>query len=117
MINRSILKIICFQVAVTLVIAGVYGVFSDETAAVSSALGGGVGFLTSLSYAWRSSSHCSEEPKKLLQAQYAGERLKFLIAVILFGATFKFYHSLQVPQFFLAYIATLLVYFGAFLLN
>ncbi len=56
-------------------------------------------------------------PRDWLQAQYAGERFKFLVTVILFSAVFALYRPLKVPEFFLTYIATLLAYFAALLMD
>ena len=117
MISRKILKIIGLQIAVTLLISLALMIFRDRGAAISSALGGSIGFLTGFSYAVRSATPRGRTPKDWLQAQYAGERFKFVITVILFSATFALYRSLRLPEFFLTYIATLLVYFAALLLD
>lgn len=117
MISRKILRIIGLQIVVTVVIGLALSAFSDRNAAVSSALGGSIGFLTGLSYAARSASLRGNTPRHWLQAQYAGERFKFVVTVILFSATFALYRSLRLPEFFLTYIATLLVYFAALLMD
>ena len=117
MINRKILRVIALQTSVTLLIVLGFLAFSDRVSAVSSALGGSIGFLTGLAYALRSSSPRGNTPEHWLQAQYAGERFKFVTTVILFSATFVLYRSLRLPEFFLTYIATLLVYFAALLMD
>jgi F0F1-type ATP synthase assembly protein I len=116
-INRKILRIVALQAGVTLSIVLVLLMFSDGVSAVSSALGGSIGFLTGLAYALRSSSPRGVTPQHWLQAQYAGERFKFVTTVILFSATFALYRSLRLPEFFLTYIATLLVYLAALLMD
>ena len=117
MINPKILRIIGLQVVVTLLAALVVFVMSDRVAAVSAALGGSIGFLTGLSYALRSATVRGNTPKDWLQAQYAGERFKFVMTVVLFSVTFALYRSLRLPEFFLTYMATLLVYFAALLMD
>ncbi len=105
------------QASVTLLIVLALLILSDRVSAVSSALGGSIGFLTGLAYALRSSSPRGVTPRHWLQAQYAGERFKFVTTVILFSATFALYRSLRLPEFFLTYIATLLVYLAALLMD
>ncbi|MDE1941976.1 MAG: ATP synthase subunit I [Betaproteobacteria bacterium] len=117
MISRKILKIIGLQIVVTAVIGLALATLSSRDAAVSSVLGGSIGFLSGLSYAARSASSRGNTAKHWLQAQYAGERFKFVTTVILFSATFMLYRSLRLPEFFLTYIATLLVYFAALLMD
>ena len=117
MINHKILRIVALQASITLLIVLGFLVFSDRVSAVSSALGGSIGFLTGLAYALRSSSPRGGTPRHWLQAQYAGERFKFVTTVILFSAAFALYRSLRLPEFFLTYIATLLVYFAALLMD
>ncbi len=110
-------RIVCLQASVTLLIALALWAIFDGVSAMSSALGGSIGFLTGLAYAFRSSSPRGVTPRHWLQAQYAGERFKFVITVILFSAIFELYRSLRLPEFFLTYIATLLVYFAALLMD
>jgi ATP synthase protein I len=116
-INRKILTIIGLQASVTLLISLAFLVFSGRDSAASAALGGSIGFLTGFVYALRSSLPRGATPRDWLQAHYAGERFKFAVTVILFSATFALYRSLRLPEFFLTYIATLLVYFAALLME
>ncbi len=116
-IQHKNLRVIAVQVVLTGAIAVLLRVVLGEKSGAAAALGGSVGVFSALAYVARSSMIRGRTPRDWLQAQYAGERFKFLVTVILFSAVFALYRSLKVPEFFLTYIATLLAYFAALLMD
>jgi F0F1-type ATP synthase assembly protein I len=82
---------------------------------LSSALGGAVSAISALAYAVRSSVVKGKTAEDWLQAQYAGERFKFMATVVLIVAVAKLYPALRWLEFLLTYIATLAAYFAALL--
>lgn len=112
------------QLAVTLLAALAAGVAQGLHAAVSAALGGGIGLISGYAYVWRamrktSARSASEtvgaDAKKAFQAQVAGEVYKFALTLLLFAVVFKSYAQLAALPMFLAYAATVFVYWMALL--
>ena len=106
------------QLLVALVAALVAGVAQGAHAAISAALGGGIGVISAYAYAWRAlrgSRASDSDPKKAFQAQVLGEGYKFAVTILLFTLVFKSYGQLAALPLFLAYAATIVVYWIALL--
>lgn len=106
------------QLLVTLVAALVAGVTQGVHAAASAALGGGIGVLSAYAYVWRAlrgSGASDSGPKKAFHAQVLGEGYKFAVTILLFTLVFKGYGQLAALPLFLAYAATIAVYWMALL--
>ena len=106
------------QLLVTLVAALLAGVTQGVHAAVSAALGGGIAVASGFAYAWRAlraSGSSVADPKKAFHAQVLGEGYKFAVTVLLFGWVFKSYEQLAALPLFLAYAATIVIYWIALL--
>ncbi len=112
------------QLAVMVRAALAAGIAQGAHAAISAALGGGIGFLSGYVYVWRAMRKASAhgalasvvpDPKKAFQAQVAGEGYKFALTLLLFAAVFKNYEQLVPLPLFLAYAATIVVYWTALL--
>ena len=117
-------RIIGLQVAVSVVIALACLVFYGANAAVSAFLGGAIGFLGSLAYAWkiagpqnRNAKGTNEvDPKALMRAHFVGEVQKLALTVILFAAVLILYKGVATLPLLLTFIATLVVYWIALLI-
>lgn len=107
--------VLSYQLLVTLVAALVAGAAQGLHAAFSAALGGGVGFLSGYAYVWRAMRASDTGPKKAFNAQVAGEGYKFAVTLLLFALIFKGYGQLVALPLFLAYVATIVVYWMALL--
>jgi ATP synthase protein I len=106
------------QLLVTLVAAAFAGVVQGVHAAVSAALGGGIGVISAYAYVWRAlrgSRASDSDPKKAFHAQVLGEGYKFAVTLLLFALVFKSYGQLAALPLFLAYAATIVVYWMALL--
>lgn len=106
------------QLAVTLVAALVAWGVMGLNAAVSALLGGGIAMASALAYvwrAWRPSGTAAADAKGAYNAQVAGERYKFAVTLLLFALVFKHYAQLAALPLFLAYAATIVVYWMALL--
>lgn len=105
--------------AVTLVLAILVGVMQGLHAGVSALLGGGIGVASGYAYVWRamraSRRGLEKDPNKVFRAQAAGESFKFASTLLLFAVVFKFYGNVAAVPLFLAYAATLVVYWAALL--
>jgi len=109
------------QVFVAVVAGVVAGAAQGLHAAVSAFIGGGIGVLGGGAYAWRA-LHASgggecvrRDPKKAFRAQVAGEGYKLAVTFLLFALVFKSYGQLAALPLFLAYAATIAVYWIALL--
>ncbi len=106
------------QLAVTAVAALVAGIAFGVHAGISAALGGSIGVLSGYAYAWRAmrgSGATDSDPKKAFRAQVAGEGYKFAVTLLFFALVFKSYGQLAALPLFLAYAATIVVYWIALL--
>ncbi len=115
MIHPKIRKFILIQLIVSLVFALGCGIGWGEEAAISGGLGGSISAIAGLAYAIRASIVKGKTAEEWVQAQYAGERFKFMTTVIVMVAVAKSYPSLHWLEFLLGYMATLTVYFTALL--
>lgn len=110
-------RIIGAQVAVTLVIAAALYFVKGRAAAVSAAIGGAIAFLPAILYAARMVAVPGTDPRRLLRAQYSAEAYKTAGTLALFAATFVLYRNVSAPWLFLTYVAALLVYWVALLID
>ncbi len=106
------------QFGVTLAAALVAGLALGVDAAISAGLGGGIAIASALAYAWRAlrpTGTAAADAKKAFNAQLAGEGYKFAATLLLFALVFKSYAQLVALPLFLAYVATIVVYWMALL--
>lgn len=113
-------RIVGLQVAVSVAIALACLVFYGADAAASAFLGGAIGFLGSLVYAWRiagpQTGDSKADPKALMRAHVVGEAQKLALTVILFVAVLVLYKGVATLPLLLTFIATLVVYWVALLI-
>lgn len=106
------------QFLVTLAAAATAGLVAGLDAAVSAMLGGGIAMASAFAYAWRAlrpSGNTAADARTAFNAQVAGEAYKFAVSLLLFALVFKVYVQLAALPLFLAYAATIVVYWMALL--
>ena len=106
------------QLVVTLLAASIAGLALGIDAAVSAALGGGIAIASALAYVWRGlrpTGTAAADVKKAFNSQVAAEGYKFAVTLLLFALVFKSYAQLAALPLFLAYAATVVVYWMALL--
>jgi F0F1-type ATP synthase assembly protein I len=114
--DSRIIRILGLQMALSLLIPLVLYQWNGFLPATSSLAGGSISFLASLAYAARCQMGRPDAESRL-RAHFAAERMKFLVTGVGFAAVFIGFSGLRLPEFFLTYIATLLVYFAALALD
>ena len=110
--------VLACQLLVTLAAGLLAGLALGVDAAVSAGLGGGIAMASAFAYAWRAlrpSGQAGSEAREALRAQVAGEGYKFAVTLLLFALVFKVYAELAALPLFLAYAATVVVYWMALL--
>ena len=110
-------RIIGAQVLVSLVIAATLYAVKGRTAALSAAIGGAIAFIPAILYAARMVAVVGSDPKRLLRAQYGAEAYTTAGTLGLFALTFVLYRDVSAPWLFLTYVAALLVYWAALLID
>ena len=111
--RRAAMRLVLGQAATTIVLAAICVIGFDARAAISALLGGGIGVAASLAmvlFMFRGAP--GTDAKRILRGAYRGEGVKLALTVVLFVAVLKSYEIAALP-FFIAYIATLLVYWIA----
>ncbi|MBI4986087.1 MAG: ATP synthase subunit I [Rhodocyclales bacterium] len=103
------------QVLATLIAGAMAGLVGGGNAAVSALLGGGIGTLGALSYAWRALKQGETDPKKSYRAQMLGETYKFAVVLGGFALVFLGYRELAALPLFLGFAVTVVVYWMALL--
>ena len=106
------------QVMVTMAAALIAGLALGFDAAVSAALGGGIAIASAVAYVWRGlrpTGTAVADAKKAFNSQVAAEGYKFAVTLLLFALVFKSYAQLVALPLFLAYAATIVVYWMALL--
>lgn len=104
-----------WQSVITLCAAGVSGLFGGVHVAVSTLIGGGIGVLGALAYAWRAFRRGEVDPAKLYRAQMLGETYKFAVILGGFALAFIEYKDLAALPLFLGFALTVAVYWMALL--
>lgn len=106
-------RVVALQVLVSVAVSLLALALSGANAAISALLGGAIGFIPALIYAWRMTAVPGDDPKQLLRAQYRAEFYKFAVTALMFGLTFILVRDVSALFLFLGYLATLLVYWVA----
>jgi len=114
-VHPQVRWVLSCQLLVTLVATLAAGVAQGLHAAVSAVLGGGIGVISAYAYVWRALRGSGSDPKKAFHAQVLGEGYKFAVTILLFALVFKSYGQLAALPLFLAYAATIVVYWMALL--
>lgn len=110
--------VLASQMLVTVACALVAGVVQGVHAGISAALGGSIGLIGAYAYVWRALRGLralDSDPKKAFHAQVLGEGYKLAVTLLLFALVFKSYGQLAALPLFLAYAATVVVYWMALL--
>lgn len=111
--GSAVRRIILIQLAVTVAMALLMLMYLNVVAAASAFAGGAVGFLTSLVYAKKMFAPLGSEPKTIIVAHYRAEAYKLIFTILLFSLVFTQFKEVHVLPLFMAYIATLMVYWVA----
>lgn len=102
---------------VTVVIALMLNQWQGETAAISALLGGAIGFVPAWIYAHKMTAVAGGNPHELLRAQYRAEFYKFSVTAVMFALSFALFREVSALFLFLAYFATLAVYWVALVMS
>ena len=113
LMDSAVRRIILIQLAVTAAMALLMLAYLSAVAAASAFVGGAVGFLTSLVYAKKMFAPLGSEPKTIIVAHYRAEAYKLVFTILLFSLVFTQFKEVHVLPLFMAYIATLMVYWVA----
>ena len=112
-VGSAVRRIILIQLAVTVAMALLMLMCLNAVAAASAFAGGAVGFLTSLVYAKKMFAPLGSEPEAIISAHYRAEAYKLVFTILLFSLVFTQFKEVHVLPLFMAYIATLMVYWVA----
>lgn len=113
---RPVRRIILVQVVVALIIALGMLFFQGLNAAISSFVGGAIGFSTSFIYARKMLARPGSEAKKLVHSHYTAEAYKLAFTILLFSLVFSQYKDVHALALIGTYAATLAVYWVALII-
>jgi len=117
-VHPQVRWILIWQFRVTLLAGLLAGLLTSWHAALSAVFGGLIAIASGLAYAWRA-LRCvgaeASDARKAYNAQVVGEGYKFAVTLLLFTLVFKTYAQLVALPLFLAYVATVFVYWIALL--
>ncbi len=113
--RHEVMCVVKWQGLATLGAAAAAGLFGGIDAAVSALIGGGVGILGALAYAWRALRGGETDPGKLYRAQMLGETYKFAVVLGGFALAFWGYKDVAALPLFLGFALTVVVYWIALL--
>jgi ATP synthase protein I len=115
-LDRGVRQVLLLQLLATALIALPLLPLKGVQAAVSAAVGGAIGFTSSLAYALRMRAHQSAEPRDLLKAHVRAEVYKLLTTAGMLAAVFIFLKQLSPLPLLLTFVATLAAYWIALLI-
>ena len=110
--------IIGWQVALTLLVAGVAAVWGGANAALSAVAGGSIGVVANLLYVWRAmrlsvDATGKPDPMRAYRGQAAGEAYKFAATLGGFALVFVAYKGVAPIPLFVGYASTFVIYWLA----
>jgi ATP synthase protein I len=117
-VHPQVRWILIWQFRVTLLAGLLSGLLAGWHAAFSATLGGLIAIASGLAYAWRALRRVgadASDARKAYSAQVVGEGYKFAATLLLFTLVFKTYAQIAALPLFLAYVATVFVYWMALL--
>lgn len=100
------------QVGITLFVVLVLWLAKGKREALSALSGGVIAFVPASLYALRIQVS-STDPNVLLKAHFRAEAFKTALTIVLFGATFLWFKSVDALWLFIAYGVTLSIYWLA----
>ena len=113
MLQRAVLRLAGWQVALTALVVAITAWISGTDAAVSAATGGGIGIVAGLYQGLRMFSvDAGQNPEGFMRSVYVAEALKVVTTVALMIAAIKLLHVELLP-FLIGYIAIYIVYWAA----
>jgi len=107
--RRIAMRLVLGQAVATSVVAALFLVFSGAAAARSALLGGAIGVVASLVMVLVAFRPDNRDPKRVWRAMYRGAAVKWGLTVLLFAVALQVFEIVMAP-FFVAYIATFMVY-------
>jgi ATP synthase protein I len=113
--HPDVIWVLARQGVAALCAAVVAGFFGGLNAAVSAFIGGAIGILGALAYAWRALRGGETDPRKVYRAQMLGETYKFAVVLGGFALVFIEYKELAALPLFLSFALTVAVYWAALL--
>jgi F0F1-type ATP synthase assembly protein I len=105
------------QVGVTFVVALLLNWWKGDAAAISAMLGGAIGFVPAWIYAHKMSAVGGADPQNILRAQYRAEFYKFAVTAVMFALIFIVFREVSALSLFVAYFATLAMYWVALVMS
>ena len=117
-VHHQVRWVLRCQLLVTLAAGLVAALGAGFHAAVSAVFGGTIAMASAAAYAWRAlrpPGQAGSAAREAFRAQVAGEGYKFAVTLLLFALVFKVYAELAALPLFLAYAATVVVYWMALL--
>jgi ATP synthase protein I len=112
----TVVKILGYQVLVTIIITLGFAVADGWQKALSPALGGLAAFIPNFYFALRIYRSAGQEARKIVRSFYAGESGKLLLTGALFAMIFQI-PNIQLLPLFAAYAAALSVFWFALLMR
>lgn len=112
-----VLRVIALQIGLTLIAATLVWALAGATAMRSALCGGACVFVPAAASQLRIWMTRSKDARAALQAQFAGEGLKFAVSLLMFYLVFSRLHPLDAPAFFAVFCLVQLGYFVALLID
>lgn len=109
-------KVLLIQAGMLMVVPAIMLVFFGLLEARSALLGGLIGFVPNLYFAYRISAARGKSAKQIVRSLYAGESVKIMITAGLFVIVFQIPNILFLPLF-LGFLSVLLVFWFALLFS
>jgi F0F1-type ATP synthase assembly protein I len=109
--GKPVRLLLRLQFAATIVLTFAAAAVGDRQDALSSLIGGSIGFAGSLAYAVIALSVRTLDPRRAWRAQVLGEACKFALTVLAFVLVFATYPTVRPLPLFAAFIVTMLLYF------
>lgn len=110
-------RLILMQLLATILITLLLFPIKGFSVAASAFIGGAIGFVPAWLYARTMVTRVGAEPQDLLRAQYKAEFYKFALTAAMFAITFSFFRDVAALYLFLAYLATLAMYWVAIVID
>lgn len=112
----TVVKILSYQILIILIVTAGFAVTGGGQQALSAILGGMAAFVPNLYFALRIRRSAGQEPRKIVNAFYAGESGKLLLTAALFIMIFQV-SNIHILPLLAGYIVALSVFWFALLMR
>jgi ATP synthase protein I len=114
--RSTVSKILTYQIVVVAFAVAFFAIAGGQQKAWSCVLGGLAAFIPNLYFGWQLRRSADKAAKRIVNAFYAGEFGKWVLTIVLFVVSFKFF-NIEIFSLLTGYVAAISIFWFALLMR